>query len=61
MNTSVYTVMPVLRKTLIKVITAVKERPSQAAVSFSDCVCAFLQQVDTDEPVFTMTEHLFPY
>ena len=24
-------------------------------------VCVFLQQVDTDEAVFTMTEHLFPH
>lgn len=24
-------------------------------------VCVFLQQVDTDEPVFTMTEHLLSH
>lgn len=47
-------------------MTAVKEGVRHAAVSCLDCVyvcvfvCVFLQQVDTDEPVFTMTEHLFP-
>lgn len=32
-----------------------------AAVSPLKCVCVCLQQVDTDKPVFTMTERLFPH